>query len=343
MRPQFRTCSPFCFSCKLSNPLYFYLFYFFPLSSSLLPLCLPPHSLLLRWLSQPTGRAPAASCPPRFPSIPPPPPLPVQASTTSRRYPNLSSSPDLSSCCLLSFLCFIYLFFCSLVWVYKSNCAPLDLRRISTCPYLWMMMILLVNQCRLLAPAATLPSSFIFFSLRSDTQKFYTSAAFHLHSQCHLFSITHSLSLFFKGLSQQGYDTICCLRMAQTEQRNHFSSHNQLTFSRFAFSMWDGHCFSKVLTDHCHTDFIIEGKKIILNTYIFDKGRTLTFKHFSHRIPSSKWVFLGVLVRNDKTFVSLIVFVMFLRVLLPSKWKVSCQRKSVKPVLVFLTCCKYCV
>lgn len=181
-------------------------------------------------------------------------------------------------------------------------------------------MILLVNQCRLLAPAATLPSSFIlFFSLRSDTQKFYTSAAFHLHSQCHLFSITHSLSLFFKGLSQQGYDTICCLRMAQTEQRNHFSSHNQLTFSRFAFSMWDGHCFSKVLTDHCHTDFIIEGKKIILNTYIFDKGRTLTFKHFSHRIPSSKWVFLGVLVRNDKTFVSLIVFVMFLRVLLPSK------------------------
>lgn len=202
MRPQFRTCSPFCFSCKLSNPLYFYLFYFFPLSSSLIPLCLPPHSLLLRWLSQPTGRAPAASCPPRFPSIPPPPPLPVQASTTSRRYPNLSSSPDLSSCCLLSFLCFIYLFFCSLVWVYKSNCAPLDLRRISTCPYLWMMMILLVNQCRLLAPAATLPSSF-FFSLRSDTQKFYTSAAFHLHSQCHLFSITHSLSLFLKALANR--------------------------------------------------------------------------------------------------------------------------------------------
>lgn len=100
-------------------------------------------------------------------------------------------------------------------------------------------MILLVNQCRLLAPAATLPSSFIIiFSLGSDTQKFYTSAAFHLHSQCHLFSITHSLSLFFfffKGLSQQGYDTICCLRMAQTEQRNHFSSHNQLTFSGFAF------------------------------------------------------------------------------------------------------------
>lgn len=268
---------------------------------------------------------------------------PYQSRPQQQAEGTLTSPPLLTfhlvACCLFVF----YLFFCSLVWVYKSNCAPLDLRRISTCPYLWMMMILLVNQCRLLAPAATLPSSFIFFSLRSDTQKFYTSAAFHLHSQCHLFSITHSLSLFFKGLSQQGYDTICCLRMAQTEQRNHFSSHNQLTFSRFAFSMWDGHCFSKVLTDHCHTDFIIEGKKIILNTYIFDKGRTLTFKHFSHRIPSSKWVFLGVLVRNDKTFVSLIVFVMFLRVLLPSKWKVSCQRKSVKPVLVFLTCCKYCV
>lgn len=161
MRPQFRTCSPFCFSCKLSNPLCLPLLLLSPLLLPHPSLSSSPLSLLLCWLSQPTGQAPAASCPPRFPSIPPPPPLPVQASTTSRRYPNLSSSPDLSSCCLLSFLCFY--FFCSLVWVYKSNCAPLDLRRISTCPYLWMMMILLVNQCRLLAPAATLPSSFIIF------------------------------------------------------------------------------------------------------------------------------------------------------------------------------------
>ena len=56
-----------------------------------------------------------------------------------------------------------------------------------------------------------------------ETQKFYTSAAFHLHSQCHLlFRRNHSLSLFFflffffEGLSHQGYDTICCLRKTQT-------------------------------------------------------------------------------------------------------------------------------
>lgn len=48
--------------------------------------------LLLWGLSQPTGRAPAASSPPRFPSIPPPPAPTVRASTTSRRYRTLSLS-----------------------------------------------------------------------------------------------------------------------------------------------------------------------------------------------------------------------------------------------------------
>lgn len=90
---------------------------------------------------------------------------PYQSRPQQQAEGTLTSPPLLTfhlvACCLFVF----YLFFCSLVWVYKSNCAPLDLRRISTCPYLWMMMILLVNQCRLLAPAATLPSSFIFFFL----------------------------------------------------------------------------------------------------------------------------------------------------------------------------------
>lgn len=164
MRPQFRTCSPFCFSCKLSNPLYFYLFYFFPLSSSLIPLCLPPHSLYfcVGSPSQRDGLQQPAVHPDfqAFPHL-----HPYQSRPQQQAEGTLTSPPLLTfhlvACCLFVF----YLFFCSLVWVYKSNCAPLALRRISTCPYLWMMMILLVNQCRLLAPAATLPSSFIFFFL----------------------------------------------------------------------------------------------------------------------------------------------------------------------------------
>lgn len=209
------------------------------------------------------------------------------------------------------------------------------------------MMILLVNQCRLLAPAATLPSSFIIiFSLGSDTQKFYTSAAFHLHSQCHLFSITHSLSLFFFFLKALANRATTPFAAWEWHKQN-----REIIFLLTISSLFPGLLFYVgwalfLKGSHWSLSYrfqLLKGKKIILNTYIFDKGRTLTFKHFSHRIPSSKWVFLGVLVRNDKTFVSLIVFVMFLRVLLPSKWKVSCQRKSVKPVLVFLTCCKYCV
>lgn len=71
---------------------------------SFLPLFFPPFhpsdSSVHCGLCQPTGQAPAARSPPRFLSIPPPPPLPALASTTSRRY--LAhfppSSPDLSPC-----------------------------------------------------------------------------------------------------------------------------------------------------------------------------------------------------------------------------------------------------